>query len=198
MAKTAKRVSITTLDKIAKENFNNTEVFEWYGVDVAVKRSLGLDDILAFANDVAASCFGEDGRFIPEVMDFAIKSNILTKYANLNMPENLEHRYDLIYQTNIVDTVCEHINMAQLREVIASINRKIDYLCSVNASTVQQKLNELVAAFEGMQEQTASLFKGVSSDDIGKLIGAISSGGISEEKLVEAYMNHKGNGDDRQ
>lgn len=198
MAKTIKRVSITTLDKIAKETFNNNvETFEWYGTDIVIKHSIGLSDVLEFVNNVVESCFGESGNFIPEVMDFAIKGNILTKYANLTMPENLEHRYDLIYQTDIVDEVCKRINRAQLQEVISSISKKIDYLCSVNASVVQQKLNELVIAFEGMQKQTASLFDNVSNEDIEKLIGAVSSGSISEEKIVEAYMKHKNDGVDK-
>lgn len=198
MAKTIKRVSITTLDKIAKETFNNNiETFEWYGADIIIKHSIGLSDVLEFVNNVVESCFGESGNFIPEVMDFAIKGNILTKYANLTMPENLEHRYDLIYQTDIVDEVCKRINRAQLQEVISSISKKIDYLCSVNASVVQQKLNELVIAFEGMQKQTASLFDNVSNEDIEKLIGAVSGGSISEEKIVEAYMKHKNDGADK-
>ena len=198
MAKTIKRVSITTLDKIAKETFNNNiETFEWYGADIVIKHSIGLSDVLEFVNNVVESCFGESGNFIPEVMDFAIKGNILTKYANLTMPENLEHRYDLIYQTDIVDEVCKRINRAQLQEVISSISKKIDYLCSVNASMVQQKLNELVIAFEGMQKQTASLFDNVSNEDIEKLIGAVSGGSISEEKIVEAYMKHKNDGADK-
>ena len=198
MAKTIKRVSITTLDKIAKETFNNNvETFEWYGTDIVIKHSIGLSDVLEFVNNVVESCFGESGNFIPEVMDFAIKGNILTKYANLTMPENLEHRYDLIYQTDIVDEVCKRINRAQLQEVISSISKKIDYLCSVNASVVQQKLNELVIAFEGMQKQTASLFDNVSNEDIEKLIGAVSGGSISEEKIVEAYMKHKNDGVDK-
>lgn len=198
MAKTIKRVSITTLDKIAKETFNNNvETFEWYGTDIVIKHSIELSDVLEFVNNVVESCFGESGNFIPEVMDFAIKGNILTKYANLTMPENLEHRYDLIYQTDIVDEVCKRINRAQLQEVISSISKKIDYLCSVNASVVQQKLNELVIAFEGMQKQTASLFDNVSNEDIEKLIGAVSGGSISEEKIVEAYMKHKNDGADK-
>ena len=198
MAKTIKCVSITTLDKIAKETFNNNiETFEWYGADIIIKHSIGLSDVLEFVNNVVESCFGESGNFIPEVMDFAIKGNILTKYANLTMPENLEHRYDLIYQTDIVDEVCKRINRAQLQEVISSIGKKIDYLCSVNASVVQQKLNELVIAFEGMQKQTASLFDNVSNEDIEKLIGAVSGGSISEEKIVEAYMKHKNDGADK-
>lgn len=188
MAKTEKRISINVLDKIAKENFENISVQEWFGVEIEIKRSLGLTDILEFVNDVTISCFGESGNFLPEVLDFAIKSNILTRYANLTMPENLEHRYKLIYHTDIVDAVCNHINMAQLKEVVSSINRKIDYLCSVNVSVIQRKLTELVSAFENMQKQTGNIFDGVSSDDVNKLLGAINNGTFSEDKVVEAYM----------
>ena len=53
MAKTIKRVSITTLDKIAKEAFNNNvETFEWYGTDIVIKHSIGLSDVLEFVNNV--------------------------------------------------------------------------------------------------------------------------------------------------
>lgn len=188
MAKTNKRISINSFDKAAKEVVQNTSVQEWRGIELEITHSLGLTDVLEFANDVTMSCFGETGNYIPEVMDFAIKSNILTRYSNLTMPANLEHRYDLIYQTDIVETVCRHINMEQLHEVVASINRKIDYLCSANVSTIQQKLTELVSAFENMQKQTAGAFANVSNDDIHKLLNAISNGNLSEDKIVEAYM----------
>ena len=53
---------------------------------------------------------------------------------------------------------------------------------------VFRQFNDVVTSFEGLQDKVGSLFADVNPDDIGKLIGAISDGGISEEKVVQAYI----------
>ena len=129
MAKNDKRISIAAFDKVAKEQAVNDTVFDWHGVEITVKYTLGLTDMMEFVHDAAESCFSESGAFVPEVMDFVIKSNILSRYARFTLPDNLEHRYALIYETDAVDVVCEHINERQLQEITASIKRRVNYVC---------------------------------------------------------------------
>lgn len=93
MAKSEKRISISVMDKIIKEHFENTTTEQWYGIEVQIKKTLSFTEMMEFVNDVVLSCFQEDGGFVPEVMDFAIRSNILSKYANFSLPDKLEHRY---------------------------------------------------------------------------------------------------------
>lgn len=124
MAKNEKRISITALDKIMKEKFDNQVVDTWNDIEVVMKRNLSITETLEFVNDVVMSCFSDSNGFVPEVMDFAIKSNILSKYANFSLPDKLEHRHEIIYRTDAVFFVCEHINMEQLREITASIDKK--------------------------------------------------------------------------
>lgn len=188
MAKNEKRVSINKTDTIMKERFGNTTTEQWYDAEVKIKRSISFTEMLTFVSDVVMSCFQQDGGFMPEVLDFAIKSNILTKYANFSMPDNLEHRYEIIYNTDAVDFVCRHINMGQLNEIVASVNRKLDYMCNSNVAAIQRQLNKVVESFEDVQQQTAKLFDGISSEDIAKITDAISSGELSGDKIVEAYL----------
>lgn len=190
MAKNEKRVSISKTDTIMKERFGNTTTEQWYDAEVKIKHSISFTEMLTFVNDVVMSCFQKDGGFMPEVLDFAIKSNILTKYANFSMPDNLEHRYEIIYNTDAVDFVCRYINMAQLNEIVASVNRKLDYMCNSNVAAIQRQLNKVVESFEDVQQQTAKLFDDISSEDIAKITNAISSGELSGDKIVEAYLNH--------
>ena len=128
MAKSEKRISISVMDKIIKEHFENTTTEQWYGIEVQIKKTLSFTEMMEFVNDVVLSCFQEDGGFVPEVMDFAIRSNILSKYANFSLPDKLEHRYEIIYMTDIIDLVCSRINGAQLNEIVAYINRKVEFL----------------------------------------------------------------------
>lgn len=190
MAKNEKRISISALDKVMKEKFDNQVVDTWNDIEVVMKRNLSITETLEFVNNVVMSCFSDNNGFIPEVMDFAIKSNILSKYANFSLPDKLEHRHDIIYRTDAVFFVCEHINMEQLREITASIDRKIAYLCNTNIMGIQRQMTELIGAFEKMQESTANMFANITPEDMTKIIGALDNGSFSEDKLVQAYLKH--------
>lgn len=191
MAKGEKKVSISAVDNIIGERFLNVVAEQWYDVEVKMRRSLPFTEVLAFVDDVVQSCFQRNGAYVPEVLDFAIKSNIISKYTNVSMPDNLEHRYAILYNSDLVDFVCQHINMQQLQEIVNSINRKLAYMCDTNTVSVQNRLNDLISAFETMQEKTEAIFSDVTPDDMNRLVGAIGDGALTEEKIVEAYMKHK-------
>lgn len=191
MAKGEKKVSISAVDNIIGERFLNIVTEQWYDVEVKMRRSLPFTEVLAFVDDVVQSCFQRNGAYVPEVLDFAIKSNIISKYTNVSMPDNLEHRYAILYNSDLVDFVCQHINMQQLQEMVNSINRKLAYMCDTNTVSVQNRLNDLISAFETMQEKTEAMFGDVTPDDMTRLVGAIGDGALTEEKIVEAYMKHK-------
>lgn len=188
MAKNEKKIPINSLDKIIKENYNNIIATVWCDVDVTIKKTLAFKDMLEFVNDVVMSCFQENGNFVPEVVDFAIKSNILSKYANFSLPDKLEHRYEIIYCTDAVKFVCQFINTEQLDEITASINKKISYLCNTNVMNIQKQIMELVSSFEIMQQKTTDMFANLTPEDVTKVLSAFEDGKFSEEKLVEAYI----------
>lgn len=188
MAKNEKKISVASLDRIVKENYANTTTAEWHGAEVIIKRNLSFKDMLEFVNDVVMSCFQDKCGFMPEVADFAIKSNILSRYANFSLPDNLEHRYEIIYYTDVADFVRLHINQEQLNEITASINKKISYLCNTNAINIQKQLTGLVSSFEDMQHKTADMFANLTPEDMEKVLSAFEDGKFSEEKLVEAYL----------
>ena len=197
MAKGEKKVSISAVDNIIGECILNVVTEQWYDVEVKMRRSIPFTEVLAFVDDVVQSCFQRNGAYVPEVLDFAIKSNIISKYTNVSMPDNLEHRYAILYNSDLVDFVCQHINMQQLQEMVNSINRKLAYMCDTNTVSVQNRLNDLISAFETMQEKTEAMFGDVMPDDMTRLVGAIGDGALTEEKIVEAYMKHKNTPNDK-
>lgn len=192
MAKNEKKVSINQFENIMKERFPQKTTEQWFDIEVTIRHSLPFAEMLAFANDVVVSCFSDSYGFMPELMDFAVRSNILTRYANFTMPDNLEKRYEFIYNTDAVDFVLGHINMDQLKELISAINRKIEYQCSTNINYVQKHLTELVAAFEQMQKNTEEMFGGINPDDFSKVVNAIAEhGSVDEKKIVDAVMANR-------
>jgi len=188
MAKADKKVSIALFDKIAKEQFQNEATIEWHDAQLRVKYALPLKDMLAFVDDVVGSCFHDKLGYTPEVKDFAIKSNILSRYANFTLPDNLEHRYQLIYATDAMDAVCAAIDGTQLQEIVNAINSKICFLCDNKATMIQERINDVLNTMEEMRDNTKSVFDGITQDDIKNLMGAIASSGLDEKKLVQAYI----------
>lgn len=190
MAKKEKRISINALEKIAKEQFPESVTEQWFDIEVTIKRSLPLKEMLQFVQEVVDACFTTDGTFVPEIMDFATKSGILTHYANFTLPDNLEKQYWLIYSTGAVDMVCQHINMVQLQEMIGGINRKIDHMCDTDIVATKAKLNDLYEAFIKMGTEMSDLFSGVNAEELQKMVDALGSTELSEEKVVSAYIEH--------
>lgn len=191
MAKTEKKVSISRFDKIAKEHFNNDVVIPWHEAEVRVKRSLPLTEVLAFADDVVESCFHEKYGYMPELRDFAIKANILSRYANFALPDDLEHRYRMVYYTDAVDTVCDAVNATQLQEIADAIDEKIQFRLDTMSSEVKKRLDRVVRTIEDMGRQTEALFSGISKDDIKNLASAIAGSKLDERKLVKAFVEQR-------
>lgn len=197
MAKADKKVSIALFDKIAKEQFQNEVTIEWHDAQLRVKYALSLTDMLAFVDDVVGSCFHDKLGYIPEVKDFAIKTNILSRYANFSLPDNLEHRYQLVYMTDAVDAVCAAIDGTQLQEIVNSINSKIRFLCDSKATMIQERINDVLNTMEEMRDNTKSIFEGITQDDLKSLMSAITSSGLDEQKLVHAYIEQTKNKDEQ-
>lgn len=175
-----------------KENFERTISKEWFGNKVTIKRTISLLDMIEFVNDVVLSCFDDKNGYMPELMDFAVRSNVLTRYANFNLPDNVETRYDLLYNTDAVEFVLEYINTHQLREMLNAANRKLAHLCNTNVMDIQKRMEELVAAFEEMQKKTEEIFGSIAPEDFSNLMSALREHGeLDEKKIVDAIMDRR-------
>lgn len=196
MADKEKKISIASFDKVLKEQAVPDTTERWFGNEVVIKHTISIAQMLAFVDNVVSSCFHDEG-YMPEVKDLLIKSNLLTRYANFTLPDNLEHRYTLIYNTDAVAMVSKHISSAQFDEILRAIDEKIDYICNTNITAIEKQMQQLAASFEDVSKKMAEMFASVAPDDISKLTSALAGGQFSEERLVEAYMNRmKGDADE--
>lgn len=196
MAKT-KKISINAMDKVVKSSHTPFTEIEWNGLNVTVKYTLTFKEMLEFVDSVTKTCFtSSTNTYMPEAKGFAIKSNILEKYTNFTLPNNLEHRYEMIYCTNIIDTVLEHINTQQYSEIINAIDDKIENIAQANIEYMNKQFAELYTAFENFQKHTEEMFNGINSDKVMDVMKTLINDGLDETKLVNAYMLHnKGNAD---
>ena len=146
--------------------------------------------MLAFVDSVVKSCFDQaTGAYMPEIKDFAIRSNVMERYANFTLPSKIERQYDVVMRSGAFEMVLNHLNAAQFNELIRAIDDKLKNAADVNIQTVFRQFDEVVDSFNNLQEKIGTLFSDIDSSDIENLMGAISDGGIDEAKVVKAYID---------
>lgn len=190
--KKIKRISINAMEEIMKRN-KNTETISWNGLELAITNTLGLHDMLAFVDGVVRSCFdSETGAYLPEAKDFAIRSSIVNYYTNISLPKNLEHRYDIVMMSELVDVILDSVNQQQFQSMMKAINAKLDHLAATNMQAINSQFAGIATSMEALQSKIAELFDGVSAEDISNLTGVLARGAdLNERELVKAYIEQK-------
>ena len=89
----------------------------WNGKAVKVKPLLPPSEMSEFLNSVMDACVMRES-VMPEFMDLAIRANTVLYYTDAELPETLDGQTELLYGTDLYDTVREHICKAQLDALI--------------------------------------------------------------------------------
>lgn len=197
--KKIEKVSVADWERVAAEEFavmSNPAVYPWHGAELVITPTLSLEEMMAYVQSVVESCFSEDGRYLPEIMEFANSKNMLERYTNLRMPQNISKCYSLIYGTDIVEFVREKINPVQFSDIQHAIEEGIAYRTDSLAEQARIRLDEFAKSVENLEEQTKFLFDGITADDVQRVSDAVGENGIDEEKLVAAYIKQKNAGKD--
>lgn len=197
MAKKEARISINKLESVMRENIVVVPLSGADGVDITIRRRLPLKDMMQFVENVVSSCIdAETATYTPEIKEFVIRSEILTTYANFNLPTNAEKQYELVYGTNAFEQVMEHIDRNQLYEIEEAIGARIEHEVRVLETSVATKANEMMVRLSDAIEQINSMFSDVSSDDFNQVVKNLSEmNGVTNESIVKAVfdMQHTNN-----
>lgn len=183
------KANLENLKEVVNRLHKPTQVVAWNGLDINVQHTLSFKDMLTFVNNVFQLCFdGETGEFMPELKDFAIKSYILEMYTDIELPDNVQEKYDLIYCSDVLECILPYVHSAQLSEMIHSVEDKMKHHAQANIEAINMQMNTLFGAFESLQKQCTQMFEGFSGDEVSKLLSMMASGGIDEEKLAKAVL----------
>lgn len=185
-----KKITVSAFDKAMKEQTVPNVTERWCGSDIVIKHTISISQMLEFVDRVVSNCFS-DSEFVPEIKDMMIRAELLTQYANFTLPKDIEHMYSLLYQTDAVAIVNKHIDTTQFNIILDAIDKKIDYICKTNISSLEKQIQQLSVSLDEISQNATKAFSNLSSDDIVKLIGAASNGNIDEQKLVKAFLEQK-------
>lgn len=193
MTKSKRRISVNAFENQVKASKpENITTFMWGDIEVTVKRRLPLSEYVDFVEDVVKECFTKDDfTYLPEIKNFAIDCNVLTRYANFTLPRSIHYQYELIYDSNAVSEVLKYVDANQFDEIIDAIDAKINAELRLGTSVIQAQFSKLAASLSDLEEKFAGIFSGIDKGEMLKMIDAISDGKFDETKLISAYFDQK-------
>lgn len=185
-----KKISIKDLDSaLKKDNRIGVEnKIEWNGLDILVKYTVSLKDIMSIAEGVTRICFTDEGIFIPEVKDFAFKCFVIDTYSNVALPSDTEKKYDIAVCSGLFEAIVPYIYQKQLYELQCAVEDKVAHRAQANIEMITKQMEELYNKFNEICNGMTEITSQINPDDISKLADAMANGSLSEEKIVEAYM----------
>lgn len=187
-----KKISVNAWEKIYEENKDKEVVVDWHGNELVIKKKLSWGEVLSFGEGIVESSFvSESDEYLPFVTDFAIKSGAIQVYTNLRLPENLEKRYDLIENTDIMNVIYDNIDICQFSQIVDSAEKKIENKAQLNVASANKQIEEARISLENTEKRLGELFDGITQEDIANVFNAIGNGQIDEKKIVDAYFNNR-------
>lgn len=89
----------------------------WKAHRISVRRLLTLDEYISVVRSILDSCSDEDGNIIPELIEFAIRVNIITAYSAIELPEDGSSLYAVIFGSNLYEVVCGVASERQINAI---------------------------------------------------------------------------------
>lgn len=168
-------------------------------VDVDIKYTIPMAEAFKFSNSVVDLCYSDkDSTYSPEIKDFAIRINLVSRYTNIELPESTEDKYMFLYATDVFDIVRREVNPRQLRSIIYGIDERIEYINDITNSAVHKEMISIINDMERLGTILKETFDSIDKDAINTMASAISSGQFDENKFATEVFRliRKESGDD--
>lgn len=184
-----KKIAYETIQEAINDHCPRVELLDWYGITITVQKIVSFKKMSEIVQRVAAACFGqEDGSYMPEVMNTALRLCVFEAYTNIELPDDMDEQNFLIFGSGLWDYVTALIDADQLGTIELAINRRVKARLDTNRAEFEHAVNTVVESIAALSEQMSGLMDGVTPEDIRTMISAIGENGIDEAKIVQAVV----------
>lgn len=185
MAKTMNRVKASEFEAAARVCMAEMIERDWNGLSIRISPTLPINKMLEFTANVVESCFDNDGNYIPEILDFAVKYNIIDKYTNIALPKDMSKQYELLTRSNICDFILQFVDQHQFNEMIRAIDRRLRHLSEARVSELHAAIKRVIDIFSTLQERISVAADNLAGVDMEELMQKFSN--FSEQAVVKEY-----------
>ena len=170
-----------------------TKTINYEGIDIVITPTLSLGQAMQFIDNIVNSCIDEEtGEYTPITKELAIAINTIIMYSNCEVPSDNSDRYNLVYQTELYQTIVDNINSVQFYNLLDVIDSTISHKLAITTSTATQQVNILLAKIDEMNSRMNEAFGEFMGVDMAEVLkGLLINGSVDEEKLVNAVLKSK-------
>lgn len=180
---------IADLSEILNGKSEDTTVIDWCDQKLSIRRFLPLPTAVMLVNAVVESCFSEDtGEYIPEMRFFAEKIATIAAYTNVDIPENNELQYQLIYQTDIMKCIETYADKSQYNDIMCAIEDGLRTRKNSNLAEFKNEVQRMTDQVTALISNITSAFGDISQDDLSAFVKAVISGEVNDGKILEAVI----------
>ena len=116
-------LSAKDLMRFGMRNYKEVVDYNWHGKIIKIKYMLSREEMLNLIHDIENMCITESGNFIPGLLDFSIRLNVVSNYAYVELPDNMDDIYNVLYHSDIYDAVASNINQSQKNAILNCFGR---------------------------------------------------------------------------
>lgn len=92
----------------------------WRGLNIVVRNMIKIEETLDMVNSIMEACTSNKDGVIncyPELMDFAVRANVVLRYSNVHLPADTREQYKILYGTDLYDVIRENTNKPQIASI---------------------------------------------------------------------------------
>ena len=94
----------------------------WRTLDIIVKPILSFEEYSTIVRYIVVQCESRGGVPLIELIDYAVRANVLFAYTNISRFENTSDLYRVLYCSDLYDSIIAVINQAQYKAIIYAIS----------------------------------------------------------------------------
>lgn len=105
------------VNKFGLRGYKDYVDYNWHGRMISIRYMLSRTEFYQMIHRITDMCSVDDGVFTGEYLDFAIKLYVVAAYAAIELPDNLDDAYTLLYYSDIYDVVLNNACKRQLDSI---------------------------------------------------------------------------------
>lgn len=120
-----KTLPLSSVRRITGVSYKQNKKITWHTEEIIVKNMLSMDEFVDVVRKIIGDCMSKDGDIAIELIDFSIKVNIISYYSFVELPDDINELYSIVYSSDLFTTICNSVNAAQIDSIYKTVNNMI-------------------------------------------------------------------------
>ena len=115
------KVAASTLMRIVGVSGKQYKKVMWHSTELIIKPLLSVDEYINVIQRIINDCSTPQGECVVELIDFSLRRNVVSAYAFVDYPDDIDDLYYILYASDLFETVRKHINDSQYDAITNTI-----------------------------------------------------------------------------